>query len=90
MDYWYEPLAQFTFPSLSFQLTVHEAYIIHCIYYEYQLTEQDQYAKAKLVEKVDAVIEVARKQWGREDSAEKLFMKLSTRSPKDNCWDYRD
>ena len=30
---------------------------------------------------------------GKEESKEKsdkYFMKLSTRSPKDNCWDYRD
>ena len=92
LDYWYQPLAQFTYSSRSFPLTAHEAYIIHCLYYQYKLNEEDCVVKDNLVTKIDKILADEKNKQIKNDNEKKpkYFMKLSTRSPKDNCWDYRD
>lgn len=85
MENWYEGLKEFTFKSISFNITNIEAYYLSSRYHEdtVQLDKpQIKNAEKSLIKKVDDFI--------IEHFPQGCFMKLSTRSPKDRGWDYRD
>lgn len=39
IDYWYAAISEFTYRSFCFPLSAREAYVLHCLYYEYKLDE---------------------------------------------------
>jgi hypothetical protein len=65
-------------------LTYHEAYILHAIYYDEKISPEDEQILTSLTERISNWIKEHEKS---ENTG--FFMKLSTRSPKDYCWDYR-
>jgi hypothetical protein len=85
MENWYGELERLTFKSISFTITNIEAYYLSSLYHEETLQlnkPQMKDAEKSLIKKVDDFI--------KEHFPQGCFMKLSTRSPKDRGWDYRD
>lgn len=79
---WYEHLKDFTFRTVCFTLTAVEGFALFQLYYSEALSVECKKALDQLELRVDECI--------HKYFDGGCFPKLSTRSPKDYSWDFRD
>lgn len=86
VEHWYESLKEFTFPTYFLPLFANEAKAI-CNQYKYRFLKGDKIKENDilLLENVKTRINLAMKQYFGEKP---IFLRLSTRSPKDSALDF--